>query len=860
MRDIYYAAVGNPVQGHRLPNTRPTIELAPMASTPGASVSLFHIPNVAALVGTAVLLLYYPLRTPWLHPYDLIICFPVIMIALGLSYTKKSLAVATHPFALLAIGVVCLNHRVSWDIQACVIAISMSVLVYQYGRHAVAVLTCPPVPRADATETRETAAKSLLTLAVLTGGSILAALRHQFPFLSFVAIAFSLSGLLAPSAGDLVKSRWHYFFNSMTSWFTYAPSNLPGLLQSPAGSVFHRGALMILVAELSAVTLVNWTNSPLLQVLDSEAHHQIASIQDTSASAANQFEQFKHSIVAMVLVVVTVVALPVLIPTFLASTITLPVVLTAASTASKSHGLSVTQTILSDIATSTNEIEKNSLFLGRVVSDGMPMFVPRKIFTEHAHGLGDSGSGKTSLFLCPIIEQLAMSGDCSVIVIDLKADTLELLATLTAAAEKLQKQKGISVPVKCFSNQANKPSFAFNPMAQSFWSNFDLQTKTDIMCGANGLTYGPGYGESYFGSANSAVTSHAFKAFPDVQTFEELADRLGHVLNSKSKDLHNEIRKAGVHVQEVIKRLAQCGPLNATKESSSDPLVAEHAIDLSQAFLSPQFLYFHLSATLSPAGAPEIGRLVNYMLLAAATQITRKHQVFLVIDEFQRMVAGNLESMLQLARSMGVGVILANQSMEDLKKSTVNLIPAIESNCRLRQYFSISSSEDRDRIIQNSGETVDIEYGRTSKELTNGEWQHSYSESERVVPRISKNDILTVSDNPYRSILQITRGAGYAQYGGYPVIIQSNFHISKAEYERRRQMPWPSLPGMISPKERAPKKVVPDPTAMRTSTTEVIGAPEPTSDGVTDAAIQDFFDSIQDAAPQSPSQNRGKRS
>jgi type IV secretory pathway TraG/TraD family ATPase VirD4 len=106
--------------------------------------------------------------------------------------------------------------------------------------------------------------------------------------------------------------------------------------------------------------------------------------------------------------------------------------------------------------------------------------------------------------------------------------------------------------------------------------------------------------------------------------------------------------------------------------------VVEQAIDLTMPFLEPQLLYFHLSATLSPSGAPEIGRLVNYMLLAASTQTERKHPVFLVIDEFQRMVAGNLEYMLQLARSMGVGVILANQSMEDLKKSSVNLIPPIE--------------------------------------------------------------------------------------------------------------------------------------------------------------------------------------
>lgn len=345
-----------------------------------------------------------------------------------------------------------------------------------------------------------------------------------------------------------------------------------------------------------------------------------------------------------------------------------------------------------------------------------------------------------------------------------------------------------------------------------------------------------------------------------MQTFEGLADHLGQVLSTKSRELHQEIRKAGVHVQEVMKRLAQCVPLNATQESSADPLVAEQAIDLSHAFLSPQFLYFHLSATLSPSGAPEIGRLVNYMLLAAATQTTRKHQVFLVIDEFQRMVAGNLEYMLQLARSMGVGVILANQSMEDLKKSTVNLIPAIESNCRLRQYFSISSTEDRDRIIQNSGETVDIEYGRNSTPLNNGEWLSSYSESERVVPRLSKNDILHTSDHPSRSILQINRGDGYAQYGGFPVIIQSTYHISKAEYDRRRQTPWPSLPGMISPKDRAPKPAASVPIDARTNTTEVIGASTPLSGGVSDAAVQSFFDGLNEVVPKTPSTKKGKGS
>ena len=130
-------------------------------------------------------------------------------------------------------------------------------------------------------------------------------------------------------------------------------------------------------------------------------------------------------------------------------------------------------------------------------------------------------------------------------VIDLKADSLELLATLMASAEKVRERR-VSIPVKCFSNQAGKATFAFNPMMQSFWSKFDLLTRTDILCGANGLTYGTDYGASYFSSANAAVLFHALKAFPNLNTFQELADAIGTVITTtKKQERHPEIRKAG---------------------------------------------------------------------------------------------------------------------------------------------------------------------------------------------------------------------------------------------------------------------------------------------------------------------------
>ncbi len=66
------------------------------------------------------------------------------------------------------------------------------------------------------------------------------------------------------------------------------------------------------------------------------------------------------------------------------------------------------------------------------------------------------------------------------IVLDLKADALELLATLHAAAEEVRRQRGQTLPLQIL--------LQFSPTTQLFWSRFDLLTRTDIPCGANSST------------------------------------------------------------------------------------------------------------------------------------------------------------------------------------------------------------------------------------------------------------------------------------------------------------------------------------------------------------------------------------
>ena len=693
---------------------------------------------------------------------------------------------------------------------------------------------------------------ALLTVAVLSTGAVL---------FKLAVIALPPAALLTRAPAGLRRSRLSVLRECCDSWLTYQPPPLPGLLQSPLGSAHHRAGMLMLATIITAILFISIPESPLSLLFELGQRHHLSVLDAYDLQEASLFESMRYGTFVWILTFLSTLILPVALPWLLALSLASPVLMEAAACNDQASGDNPTQLVLADMRRSPDRTERGSVYLGRVVADGSPVQIPRDVFSEHAHGLGDSGGGKTSLFLCPLIEQLGMTGECSIIVIDNKADTLELLASLQAVAESVRRERSEEMPLKVFSNQADKASFAFNPMTQPFWSNFDLFTRTDIICGANGLTYGSDYGQGYYSSANAAILYHTLKTFPHVSTFSELADCIAEVTVSASKrELHPEIRKAGVHVMEVMKRLAACTPLNVTPEAEQDRAVVAQAIDFTQVFTRPQLQYFHLSATLSPSGAPEIARLVTYMLLAAATQTKRSVPVFLVIDEFQRMVASNLEYMLQLARSMGVGVILANQSMEDLKHSTTNLIPAIEANCRLRQWFSVSSTDDQERLMQGSGVTVDYSLGRSVSCTSDGKRSVTRSQNETVVNRITINDVALTNDHRFRSFLHLKRGAGYAQFGGLPVIIESGYHISEDEYRRRKALPWPRLPGSFVPNERRDGATAPSaPAPTRKWTEDIIDETNGGQHGDDDddesrgsdpmREIETFFDQLRDSLP-----------
>lgn len=843
MRNTYYQSSDNPIQIARLPATRPTIEfLAPGISRSesvrrtAVSVTIMAIASIVTLVllGAGKLL-------TWFEPFDLLFCGPTLLVGAAVAISQRNVAFLVHPTCLIAWVVACLSPQTPAMVRIGLIAAFAGLATYLLGSHWATIATAFPVSRDAMRQCRSRCRGQLLLMALVIGALLTTILSGHSGLWLMVLAALPLAILVMPAPKDLTTSRWSVATEALSSWWNYETASLPGLVQSPIPSARHRSWILVVACILTTAAF----------------NHLVASrrIESASQSVARTIITPHHSphfgYVALAIFVNVVAAgtIPVVTALTIITAAAAPALLDAA--AERDSARRRPGAAHSDLRSSPDRIERRSILHGHVVADGSPVLIPREVHMEHCHALGDSGSGKTALFLCPLIEQLVGFGDCSVVVLDLKGDSLELLGSLQAAGEAVGRRTGRPLPLKFFSNQRNRTTFAFNPMAQPFWQDFDLLTQTDILCAANGLTYGTDYGAGWYSSANAAILFHTLKTFPAVTTFAELADCIGTVITvAKKRELHPEIRKAGVHVHEVIKRLAACEALNVTNSTGHPAAAVEQAIDLTQLFREPQLLHCHLPATLTPSQAPEIGRLFTYMLLAAATQTERRCPVFLVIDEFQRMVANNLEYMLQLARSMGVGVILANQSMQDLRKGNVDLIPAIEANCRLRQWFSVSSDDDQQRLVRSSGLTVETMTSISHSVNSEGKSTRGSTQSEHIAPRLTINDILLANDHPFRSILRVSRGAGYTQFGGMPVIIESQFHISQEEYERRKRLPWPAAEGAIQPRivsragEGMALSAPSNPAGMQWSE-EVIGTPE--SVPLSDKGKQDMtalFDSL----------------
>lgn len=470
------------------------------------------------------------------------------------------------------------------------------------------------------------------------------------------------------------------FWNATKSWFEYNPENhcLPGVVQSPAGSFGFRNGTAFAAMTLATITIPHFL---LLRV--------------ASNDSLNAFEllvgiAFSH-------------LAPIFLLAFALFCYSIKILGKAGALQRSATLENYWSEFQDDLCKSPNSVEQDSLMLGQVIEDSSPLLPTLKTANSHIWISGSTGAGKTALLMC-LLEQYVHRG-YSVLCLDLKATSFELYHTLDAMSKRDPKNP---IPIWHFTNRHGWSTQFCSPFTQSFWKGLAPDDRTTIHLASMGLGFSRDYGESWFNDATYTVLDHTNQKYPQISSYQELHERLLYELaHAGPHELSKKVKEDGEHVALVIRRLKFVEMFNPMSHHSVSSRNA--ALDFGNLFTAQGLAYWGLNPLISAISASEISRVVLGTLLAAATSAKiRKRNLLLVIDEFQQMVApGVLQLALRQARSLGITVLLLNQTVDDLKTTKNNFIPTVEANTAIQLWLNAAGRDSIDQIQRLGGKFVD---------------------------------------------------------------------------------------------------------------------------------------------------------
>jgi hypothetical protein len=362
-----------------------------------------------------------------------------------------------------------------------------------------------------------------------------------------------------------------------------------------------------------------------------------------------------------------------------------------------------------------------------------------------------------------------------VVIIDLKGD--EVMFQTAKAEAEARGQK-----FRFFTLEQGKASHRFNPFDGFKSKNRSLPQLVQLVLDALGLNHGVGYGRSYYSHRSRLLLSEALKEGlkrpKGVRSFQDLYEVLTELFSDRKADFRDAFE-----LLSVIELLTHYDQLVTTQALDQD--LEADCIQMDRVLEDREVVYFWLPSALESVSVREVGKLVLLNMRTASQnrrdQGKELRRAFLFIDECQKLAGENFQEVLQQARSGGIAVVLANQSLSDLQTPDLDLRPTVRTNTRVKMFFSVAEPEELQVLSEFSGDELQ---------------STPFEETEQRQPRLSTREILAVSDHPKRLFLMVNGGSGYTQFGGIPIPVETDWPISLATANERLKMPWPKLSWM----------------------------------------------------------------
>jgi len=469
---------------------------------------------------------------------------------------------------------------------------------------------------------------------------------------------------------------------------------------------------------------------------------------------------------------------------------------------------SITRALLN----SPDPMDRRSLFLGLEATTRALVHLPIETLWAHGYISGASDAGKTSRTLLPLALQLIALRDLEsdktpkpplyrgpLLIIDLKGEDY-FINTVREAAAKAHR------PFRFFTNHPLCHTHAFNPVMELRSLGVIRGDLRDHMRLSMNLEHGGEYGKEHFAALNRQEFDQLLESLPDAQTFGDLAAALpgpqdpGH-LNRKEA----QRRENSVSLRMAIKDLAEVPGMNLRPEDNAHAYA--ESIQMRRAFIDDEVLYFYLRGRPQEAVARIIGAFAIECFYAASRSYNKdnppeaarfKHG-YVFVDEFQNIAGRNFDGFMETARTEGLALLLASQSLEKLQSQ--HLAHAIEDSTSFRQWYSARTPAALKYLRDISGDTETLRPGRVTAEVTarglivrpvNREFEV------RDAPRFSTNDLNAIDAEPGMSLVRLGANRDRAQYAGATVATFMPYAMPYADFQRLSVGSWPEGPALIS--------------------------------------------------------------
>jgi hypothetical protein len=460
---------------------------------------------------------------------------------------------------------------------------------------------------------------------------------------------------------------------------------------------------------------------------------------------------------------------------------------------------------------SRNPHERKSMLIGREFECGGPFLLNTDLLLEGMHIVGGPGSGKTTLGLMTDVIQLIRRNDGAVILVDCKGD-MALMNTARIEAARCGRT------FKWFTNRPNRSTYVFDPFDREVLRQMTVMEIVSFIIQSLNLHHGDDYGRAWFSILSQVQAKRAVQHDPrtarhfqnramatrlqPVESFVEL-----HNLVQEVSQLYEDDFKSARHLSFVVENLAEFEQLNLMQRNH--PAHA-NAIRMSEAVRNKEVIYFYLVGAADLVTVAEIGRLAIFALLNAVMAYKdatgRAPRVYCICDEAQCLIAQNIANVLAQARSHGLAMILAHQSMSQLNPPGGSDLRELVLSCMcIKQFFTARDLWLQDYVSQLSGQTTyytasyenepeDVLAGAVGPEVAVGTWTQPprINIRESIGPRLMPHDIQAFSRDENTCLLNVERGRGYSHcHGFFPVYV--DWPMDKDEYDwRQNQMGWPA--------------------------------------------------------------------